>query len=44
MQHFNKGKPMNHDFHDRIERFFAYKWYNDHNQAIDDEWEKGMLD
>ena len=44
MKHFNKGRPINDVFKSEIERFFSYKWINDHNQAIDDDWEIGMLD
>jgi len=43
-KHFNKGKPINDELKIQIEQFFAYKWANDNNQAIDDSEEKAMMD
>ena len=31
IKHFHKGRPINDKFKSEIERFFSYKWVNDHN-------------
>ena len=42
--HFNKGKPLNDHLKIQIEQYFSYKWANDHNQGLDDDWELQILD
>ena len=44
MKHFNKGRPINNEFKVQIEQFFSHKWMKDHNQALNDDDEKGILE
>lgn len=40
---FNTGKPLKHDFHEKMYKYFVYRWNNDRNSAIDDQDEQEIL-
>ena len=40
LRSYNNGKRINIKLQNRIEKFFHYKWSNDHLQAIDEKYEK----
>ena len=44
IRRFNDNVPLKISLKEQIERHFDYKWFNDKNQAIDDQHEKDMLD
>jgi hypothetical protein len=43
IKHKNYSKPVKAKFKTEVEQFFAYKWSNDRNQAIDDPDELAIL-
>ena len=44
LKHFNDSEDMDWTMQQNIEQYFQYKWLNDRNQAIDDQYEKDIID